>query len=201
MKRVTSIAVALLLLVVTACSSDPTTSDDYEALEQEVAQANRELAQANRELAQAEGLLAGVTAERDAAVALNEIIEEATSNETAHFEAFLAKDLDALTDTYTEDVIWVDETYGDYIEGKDAVRGMLSNVIKFTDPNASGVLNRFISEDGTRAASTWEWTGTNFFGRSFDLPFALIDEYRDGKIVKQTIYYASPNAREQLLGS
>lgn len=122
------------------------------------------------------------------------------ANETAYIEAWLAKDLDALMDTFAEDAIWVDETFGDYIEGRSGVTAMYSIVIEFTDPDGSGVLDRFVSDDGTFAASTWEWTGVNAFGKPFDLPIALIDEYRDGKIVKQTAYYASPDAHSQLMG-
>jgi hypothetical protein len=58
-----------------------------------------------------------------------------------------------------------------------------------------------VSDDGTRVASRWEWGGRNFSGNEFDLPYVVIHEYQDGNIVKETIYYASPNAREQLLGS
>jgi steroid delta-isomerase-like uncharacterized protein len=130
-----------------------------------------------------------------------EILEAVIANEEANSEAFIAKDLDALMDTYTEDVIFVDNTFGDYVEGKDAYTRMNSNVVKFTDPDGTRVVDLVVSEDGTRAASTWEWSGTNFYGKSFDLPFAMINEYRDGKIAKQTIYYASPNAYSQLMGS
>ena len=170
---------AALSLILVACSSDPTASEEYQALEAQLAE---------------------VTAERDALVeeGAAEAIAAVEANETAHIEAFLAKDLDAMMDTYTEDAIWVDETYGDYFEGKAKVRSMLSYVITFTDPDASGVLDRFVSDDGTFAASTWEWTGTNAFGKPFDLPYVLIDEYRDGKIAKQTIYYASPDSRQLL---
>lgn len=133
--------------------------------------------------------------------AAEEPLEAVAANETAYIETFLAKDLDGLMDTMTEDVVWVDETFGDYIEGKAAVRSMYSFVIKFADPDASEVLDRFVSADGTRATSTWDWIGTNGFGKSFDLPIALIHEYRDGKIVKETAYYASPDAYSQLMGS
>ena len=132
--------------------------------------------------------------EADAGVAAVE------ANETTYIEAWIAADLDALMDTYTEDAIFVDETYGDYIEGQDRVRNMYSNVLHFTDPDVTEVLDRFVSEDGTRAASRWEWGGTNGFGKAFDLPIVLIHEYRDGKIAKEIVYYASPDAYGQLLG-
>ena len=129
-----------------------------------------------------------------------EAIAAVEANETATIEAFLAKDLDALADTWTEDYIFVDETFGDYVEGKAANRALNADVIKWADPDKTRVLDRFVSEDGTFAVSTWEWIGTNYFGNPFDLPFAMVAEYRDGKIAKQTIYYASPDARSQLLG-
>ena len=185
-------ALAWSSLVLGACSSDPAPSDEFVALEQE-------LAEAKQDLVRAEVLLTEVTAERDALVANAGRIAIVKANEAAHFQAFLNKDLDATMDTYADDAVWVDETYGDYIVGKAAVRSMMSRVVQFTDPDASAVLDSFVSEDGTRAVSTWEWKGTDFFGNPFDLPFALIDEYENGKIVKQTIYYASPNSR-QLLG-
>ena len=89
---------------------------------------------------------------------------------------------------------------GDYVEGKAANRALNANVIKWADPGKTRVLDRFVSEDGTFAVSTWEWIGTNYLGNPFDLPFAMVAEYRDDKISKQTIYYASPDARSQLLG-
>lgn len=130
-----------------------------------------------------------------------EAVSATEANETAYIEAWQAADLDALMNTMTEDVLWVDETFYDYIEGKDAVRSMYSGVITLGDADGKDVIDRFVSSDGTRAASLWEWVGTNFSGQRFNLPIVLIHEYRDGKIVKETAYYASPNASEQLLGS
>ena len=113
----------LVVLIVTGCSSsDPTASDEYQTLEQELAQAESELAL--------------MTAERDALAeeGAAEAIAAVEANETAHNEAFLAKDLDALADTWTEDYIFVDETFGDYVEGKAANRALNANVIKWADP-------------------------------------------------------------------
>jgi hypothetical protein len=191
-KRVVSAGIALVLVTGGCSSSDPTTSDEYAALEQE-------LAQANEDLAEAEVLLADAATESDAAVAMPEIIAEVEANETANIEAFLSKDLDALMDTFTDDVVFVDETYGDYVEGKDAYTKMNAIVMEFTDPEGTEVLDHFISEDGTRAASTWEWVGINYWGNPFSLPHSIINEYRDGKIARQTIYYASPDAYGQLM--
>ena len=168
-----------LLIMAVGCASDPTATSEYGELEQELAQAEAQLAE---------------VAANEAAVAAVE------ANETAYIEAWMALDLDALMEAYAEDTLFVDETFGDYMEGKATVRAMLSNIISVTDPDGIELLDRFVSDDGTRAASRWEWGGTNFSGNEFDLPYVVIHEYRDGKIVKETIYYASPNAYSQLMG-
>jgi steroid delta-isomerase-like uncharacterized protein len=126
---------------------------------------------------------------------------ETEANEQAFIDAWVAQDLDALLETYAEDILFVDESFNDYMEGKTVVKGMLSNIIGWTDPDAIELLNHFVSDDGTRAVSEWEWGGTNFQGKEFDLPYVMIHEYQDGKIVKETMYYASPHAYDQLMGS
>ena len=137
----------------------------------------------------------------EAAEGATEAVAAVEANETAYIEAFLAKDLDIFMDTMTEHLVFVDGTFGDYFEGKNAVRSMYSNVIKFVDPDASGVLGQFVSADGRRAISTWEWIGSNCCGEPFDLATALIHEYRDGKIVRKTVCYPSPDTCSRLMGS
>jgi steroid delta-isomerase-like uncharacterized protein len=187
-----------LALIVSACS---TASEAGEGTADAVAALEQELAEANRDLAEMEVLLADAAADRGESVAISDALMRSRTNETAYIEAWIAQDLDAMMETYTDDTLFVDETFGDYMEGKDIVRNMLTNIFSVTDPDGIELLDSFVSDDGTRAVSQWEWGGTNFNGNKFDLPFVLIHEYRDGKIVKETIYYASPNAREQLMGS
>ena len=152
-------------------------------------------------LAAAMLLIAGCGSSGGEADELAEIIAAIEANETANFAAWQAQDLDALMDTFTDDVVYVDETFGDYFEGKARVRSMYSYVIAFADRDGTELSTRFVSADGKWAAITSEWVGTNFYGMRFDLPTAVIHEYRDGKIVRETVYYASPDARDQLLGS
>lgn len=178
--------VALCLVTAGCGSSDPTLSDEYTALEQE--------------LDQTKSLLAEVVAERDGLVSNADQIAATEANETAYIEAWQARDLDGLMDCYAEEAVFIDQTFNDHIEGKPSIRSMYSGVIRLADPDGKDVFVQIVSADGTLAASTWEWIGTNFSGTRFDLPTALIHEYRDGKIVKETVYYASPNARNQLMG-
>jgi steroid delta-isomerase-like uncharacterized protein len=129
-----------------------------------------------------------------------EAIAAVEANEAAYLEAFLAKDLDAFMDTFTDDAVFIDETFGDHLEGRAAVRGMYTHMIKLADPDLSEELDLYVTGDGTTATSTWEWIGTNAYGDPFHLPLALIHEYRDGKIARETVYYASRNAYNQLMG-
>jgi hypothetical protein len=48
--------------------------------------------------------------------------------ESARLEAFFAQDLDGFMDAYTDDAIFVDETFGDYLEGKAAIKSMYRNL-------------------------------------------------------------------------
>jgi steroid delta-isomerase-like uncharacterized protein len=137
----------------------------------------------------------GDSADGDAAT-----IAAVEANEEAYIEAFFAQDLDAFMDTFAEDAIFVDETFGDYLEGKNAINAMYTSVLKFADPDLTEVNDLFVATDGTFAASEWEWIGTNAFGKPFELPLALVHEYRDSKIVRETIYYASPDASSELMG-
>jgi hypothetical protein len=66
--RTTIISVLAILLVVAGCSSsDPTASDEYLALEQELTVAEQQLAETEQELVQAEAQVVAVTAEQDTA--------------------------------------------------------------------------------------------------------------------------------------
>ena len=120
------------------------------------------------------------------------------ANEAAHLDAFFTEDIDALLATFTDDAVFVDETFGDFIEGKTQLRSFYEIVFRISDPERTEVLDSFVSSDATRATSVWEWRGVSASGNPFDLSNVLIHEYRDGLISKQSIYYASRDAYEQL---
>ena len=76
---------------------------------------------------------------------------------------------------------------------------MYQGILGFTDTDATDVLDRFVSQDGSRAVVVMRWTGTSAFGRAFDLPIVVLHEYRDGKIARESMYYAAKDAYEQLM--
>jgi ketosteroid isomerase-like protein len=127
-----------------------------------------------------------------------DLVAATEANETANLDAFFAGDLDAIMATYTEDAIFEDQTFGDYREGNVSVRGMVGAAIRLTDADATEVLDRFVSADGSRAVVVERWIGTNYQGVPFDLPIVAIHEYRDGRIAKESIYYAARDAYDQL---
>jgi len=61
------ITLTTLMLVVVGCSTDPTTTDEYQTLEQQLADTQEQLADTAQELVQAQAQIAAVTAELDAA--------------------------------------------------------------------------------------------------------------------------------------
>ena len=119
-------------------------------------------------------------------------------SEAAHLDAFFAEDIDALLATFTDDALFIDETFGDSIEGKAQLRSFYEDVFRISDPEMTEVLDAFVSSDASRATSVWEWRGVSAYGNPFDLPSVLVHEYRGGLISKQSIYYASRDAYDQL---
>jgi steroid delta-isomerase-like uncharacterized protein len=123
------------------------------------------------------------------------------ANETANLDALFAGDLEAIMATYTEDVTFEDQTFGDHLEGNAALRGMMGAVLRMTDGDASEVLDRFVAPDGSRSVVVERWVGTNYQGAPFDLPIVVLHEYRDGKIAREVMYYAARDTYEQLTRS
>ena len=133
--------------------------------------------------------------------ALVDPVAATEANEAVNIDAFFAKDLDAIMATYAEDAIFEDQTFGDYLEGTSAVRGMYRSVMEITDADATELLDHFVSSDGSRAVLVTRWIGTNYLGRPFDIPILTLHEYRDGKIAKETLYYAAQDTYDQLTTS
>ncbi len=127
-----------------------------------------------------------------------DLVTATEANEAAYLDAFFAQDLDAVMATFTEDAIFEDQTFRDYLEGASAVRDMYGGVFRMTDTEATELLDHFVAVDGSRAVVVERWIGTNFLGAPFDLPLVAIHEYRDGKIAKESLYYAALNAYNQL---
>ena len=150
-------------------------------------------------LALAGGLSAAVMAQDEDPVPADPVAAT-EANETANLDAFFTGDLDAIMATYAEDAIFEDQTFGDYLEGNAAVRGMYGAVLRMTDADATELLDRFVSADGSRAVLVERWIGTNYRGAPFDLPIVLVHEYRDGRLPVFHLDFYRLETSEELVG-
>ena len=144
---------------------------------------------------------AGAAIAEDAGVIAADQAAAAEANEAAYVDAFVAKDLDAFMAVFSDEPVFEDQTFGDYLVGANAVRTMEGAVLRMTDHETSALLDRFVSADGSRAVQVWKWSGTNYLGRPFDMPVLVVHEYEDGKIAKESLYYAARDAYAQLTQS
>lgn len=187
MRRLIAV-IAVLGLLLAACSSDPTASDEYQDLEQQ--------------LAETEDVLADVTAERDVLAATasepSERYEKSLANQEAVEEILhnpasygSEEDVVALLATYaTEDAVMDDIVFG-------AIP--IENAWYYT--LYSGTMDaeidyyyRWLSEDGSQGGTLWLWHGTNQAGNPFELPGIALDEYdEDGLITYEYVVYPYPD--------
>jgi outer membrane murein-binding lipoprotein Lpp len=187
MRRVISV-LAVLGLLLAGCASDPTASEEYQDLEQQ--------------LAKVEQILEDVTAERDALAA--------TSNEPSHrYEKALA------TQEAIEDILHNPESYGsedeviellasyatEYAFMDDAALGAapITNAWYYTlyegtmDAEIDNYY-RWLSDDGSQGGFLWMWHGTNQAGNPFELPGIALDEYdENGLLAYEYVVYPYPD--------
>ncbi len=179
---------AVLGLILAACSSDPTASEEYQRLDQQ--------------LADTEQSLADVTAERDALVAtageLTERYDKALATQQAvegilnDPESYGSEDevVELLASYATEDAVMDDAVFG-------AVP--IKNAWYFTlygGTMDSQIDNyyRWLSDDGSQGGALWLWHGTNTAGNPFELAGIAIDEYDDnGLVAYEYVVYPYPD--------
>lgn len=172
------------LLVLAACSSaDPTSSDEYTALEQELATATAQLMEFQAELAQ-------ITAERDA-LALEMASGQARYEKTAANAERVAEIIDdpdafgtreeALDQLMTL-VASPDTVMDDTAFGAVPMRQAWSNTLWGSDATIKTWV-KWMCADGTQAGSLWTWTGESRSGEPFELIGINLDDYDDeGKV-------------------
>lgn len=194
MKRSTTVAVVLLLLIAGCSSSDPTTSDEYQALEQE-------LADTEQELVRAEARVVAISAERDALAqpaTLDErhkkagttqelliaIIDDPSSFGTEEEVLNLLDEL-AVPLAHYEDTAWPllrEVREGDW---RTSWRNTLFNDI----PSTVTTWHTWLSEDGSTGGSLFTWEGTGLTGEPFWLPGIELSKFNEEGLYTETIVY------------
>lgn len=124
--------------------------------------------------------------------------QEAAATQEAYTQAFLAQDIDALMATYTDDVEFINRAMFTHWTGSEQVQSGTEGVFSMTDPNATEVLESFVSDDGSQGVIHWHWIGENGLDNPIDLMHVQLLEYTDGLISMLTSYWETMDVEEQL---
>jgi hypothetical protein len=201
--RLIPILITILVFAI-GCSNDPTASEEYQALEQELVAADQELVQAEAQLVQ-------VTAERDG------LIEDASAG-AARYEKSVAtvervatiidepdavgtreEVLNELMTLATPEAVMDDTAFGAV-----PMRQAWSNTLWGSDATIKTWV-RWMCDDGSQAGSLWTWAGESQSGEPFELigvnlddfdeegrvTYSLVDWPYDGAYIRQS--FASGN--------
>lgn len=96
-------------------------------------------------------------------------------------------DLEKTMSVYADDIVWDDAAANDHLTNKSDVMGMYRWFYALTDVKMN-VTSSFVSGDGKWASAEWMWSGTEG-ARDYSIQGVSVLEIRDGKIVRETIYY------------
>jgi steroid delta-isomerase-like uncharacterized protein len=116
----------------------------------------------------------------------------------SYVDAWNAHDVPAVLGLMTDDVVWVDRTLGERVEGAEAVREFLGTLETTLSSDFHMAVGQSIWDEGAYA---FEWTlsGTNdradprhglpATGRHFEIPGVSIGVLRDGMIAEVRDYW------------
>jgi hypothetical protein len=194
-RKSTLILVLILGLVLAACSSDPTTSEEYLDLEQE-------MTAAEGEIEDLETQLAALTAERDASVQRKGLPEVRHEKARAQMdlvtaildnpEAFGSEEevIEALVEHYTPDAVMDDAVFGAV-----PIEQAWHNTLYGGAVDAEiDVYHSWLSDDGSQGGHLWVWHGTNAAGNPFELPGISLCEFdEDGLESYEYVVYPYPD--------
>ncbi|MGD2044417.1 MAG: hypothetical protein PVJ28_12265, partial [Acidimicrobiia bacterium] len=187
MRRLIAV-LAVLGLLVAACSSDPTGSEEYQELEQQLADIEQELAD--------------MTAERDALTAAAGDTSERYQKSLATQEAIQEILKDPKSYGTEDEIVELLASYA--TEGAvmdDAVFGAvpIKNAWYYTlyGGNMDSEFDNYywwLSEDGSQGGALWLWHGTNTAGNPFELAGIALDEYdENGLVAYEYVVYPYPD--------
>ena len=181
------IALAVLGLLAAACSSDPTTSQEYQTLQQQQADTQQQLADVQRQLTEA-------VAERDALASAAPQSSARHDKAKATQEAVTAivndpesvgseqEVVDALAAHYTPDARMVDAVFGS-IGARD---GWYETLYGAMADSTFDNTYWWVSEDGSQGGSVWLWHGTNLAGNPFELAGAALEDFNEEGLLTNT---------------
>ncbi|MGD2059800.1 MAG: hypothetical protein PVF87_02950 [Acidimicrobiia bacterium] len=175
-------------LVLGACSTDPTASEEYQELE--------------TKLATVEQQLSDMTAERDSLAGADVPAETRHERARAHIDlvmeilddpdAFGSEEevVSALVEHYTPDAVMDDIVFG-AVPIANAWHNVLYGGMVDADID---VYHSWLSDDGSQGGYLWLWHGTNAAGNPFELPGISLCEFdEDGLESYEYVVYPYPD--------
>jgi hypothetical protein len=184
-RRIVLLAVAVLVTAIGCSTSDPTTSDQYQALQGDLAEASQEIADTEQALADTEAELAEVTAERDGLIAeaAAEAVRYDKSIANAERIAEIIDDPDAIgTKEEVLDEMMAMATpeaiMNDTALGPAPIRRAWSATLWGSEATIKTWV-RWMCDDGSQAGSLWTWVGEAQSGEPFELIGINLDKLDD----------------------
>ena len=120
---------------------------------------------------------------------LSESPEETRKIVQGWMDAYQSLDADKLMSYYAEDVVYLNVVIKDF--GTVTYNGLNKSIHK--DFQKEGfrmeLVSSFISPDGKFAAVQGNYYDLNRSGRQISMPIAIILEFQDGRIVRETDYF------------
>jgi len=124
--------------------------------------------------------------------------EKAAATQQTNIDAVFAQDIDALMATYTEDVEFFNDAIGTHWRSKTEYQANMTTIFEITDPDATELIDNFVSDDGTRGVVVMHWVGENGMGNPIDLTYVQLQEFEDGLIDKTMMYWENQDVADQL---
>jgi hypothetical protein len=178
------------VILATGCSTDPTTSDEYLALEQELAAAHQQLVDALTQAAVPGGRY------NNAARIQSELIAILDDPEAFGTEDEIA---DLLATHATPEARMDDDVFG----SQSFRAGFYNTLYGMVDAQID-VYDTWLCDDGSQGGALWQWHGTNTTGNPFELAGISLATYdEDGRVSYELVTYPYPDAyvREAFMGS
>jgi hypothetical protein len=182
------VLLAGLSLILAGCSSDPTASEEYQELEQQLADTSRELADVTAERDALAATASAPSERHDKALDNQEAVEDILHNPESYGSE---EEVVELLATYaTEDAVM-----------DDAVFGAAPIMTAWRETLYGGAMDaeienyyRWLSEDGSQGGILWIWRGTNLAGNPFELAGISLNEYdEDGLLTYSYVVYPHPD--------
>jgi len=188
-------------LMVGACAGDATGSDEYQALQDELASVQQQLSETTVELEAARADLDGVAGQPASSAAAGSSARREAALEALELDRQVLDDpesygtedevVDLLASHATDDAVMDDAVFG-AVPMREAWHNTLYGG---TFDARIDVYETWVSDDGSQGGVLWIWYGTNAAGNPFELAgISLVEFDEEGRIAYELVTYPYSDA-------